>query len=169
MRGSGHPQQSAQRLPNCPEQVPCPEGPRRCRPGFNQGAFYRVVVSPVRSCASRCGLRETFIFMVWYKKWCMIDAQMWVPFLAMDTPRMQAVEVRTMEDCERAIETVGFPMVVKPTSGAGSQGVYRADTPEEVRNLVSRYCRRDYGFDVPDCVLPISAYEPCAWLKCHKS
>jgi biotin carboxylase len=43
-----------------------------------------------------------------------------------------------MDDCEKAIEIVGFPMVVKPTSGAGSQGVYRADTPEETRKLVSR-------------------------------
>lgn len=47
-------------------------------------------------------------------------------------------EVWTVEDVDKAAGIVGFPMVVKPSSGAGSQGVYRADTVDELRQLVAR-------------------------------
>eukprot|EP01135_Chromosphaera_perkinsii_P003445 Nk52_evm14s243 gene=Nk52_evmTU14s243 len=40
--------------------------------------------------------------------------------------------IRSPQDIEAACEKVGFPMVVKPSSGAGSFGVVRADKVEDV-------------------------------------
>lgn len=34
-----------------------------------------------------------------------------------------AVAIWTEEDCDKAASKVGFPMIIKPTSGGGSQGM----------------------------------------------
>lgn len=57
---------------------------------------------------------------------------------------LQTCEVWTIADVDKAAEIVGFPMVVKPASGAGSQGVYRADSVDELRQLVARYVSSIY-------------------------
>ena len=39
-----------------------------------------------------------------------------------------AVAIWSEEDCQKAADKVGFPMIIKPTSGAGSMGVYKVLT-----------------------------------------
>lgn len=36
-----------------------------------------------------------------------------------------AVAIWSEEDCDKAASKVGFPMIIKPTSGGGSQGMPR--------------------------------------------
>jgi biotin carboxylase/GNAT superfamily N-acetyltransferase len=46
-------------------------------------------------------------------------------------------------------DRTGYPVVVKPTRGSASQGVIRANSPDELRTAYRRVCRivRDYGLD----------------------
>ena len=37
-----------------------------------------------------------------------------------------AVAIWSEEDCQKAADKVGFPMIIKPTSGGGSQGMLLA-------------------------------------------
>lgn len=39
-----------------------------------------------------------------------------------------AVAIWSEEDCEKAANKVGFPMIIKPTSGGGSQGMSASAT-----------------------------------------
>ena len=50
----------------------------------------------------------------------------------------RAVQVWSVEDCSKAADVVGFPMIIKPTVGMGSCGVYRVDDAEQLRVMVSR-------------------------------
>ncbi|KNC79057.1 hypothetical protein SARC_08544 [Sphaeroforma arctica JP610] len=49
-----------------------------------------------------------------------------------------SARVSTVEDIDQACKDVGFPMIVKPTAGAGSQGVYIARSESEVKGLVTK-------------------------------
>lgn len=42
----------------------------------------------------------------------------------LNTPKAHAI--KSIDDIDAAIERVGFPMIIKPTAGAGSEGVYKA-------------------------------------------
>lgn len=46
-------------------------------------------------------------------------------------------------------DRTGYPVVVKPTRGSASQGVIRANSPDELRSAYRRLCRivREYGLD----------------------
>lgn len=46
------------------------------------------------------------------------------------------MEINEVEDCDKAAEMVGFPMIVKPQMGAGSAGVYRATSVEDLKERV---------------------------------
>jgi len=52
------------------------------------------------------------------------------------TPRSFAIS--TVDDVPKAAAEVKFPLIVKPTSGAGSGGVYRANNEEELKELVTK-------------------------------
>ena len=60
---------------------------------------------------------------------CLIDA-------GLNTAKAQ--QMWSVDDIEKAIDHVGFPMIIKPTVGMGSQGVYRADNEEQLRTQTAR-------------------------------
>ena len=45
--------------------------------------------------------------------------------------------IRSSADIPRAAEVVGFPAVIKPISGAASEGVVRVDSEEQLERCVS--------------------------------
>lgn len=51
---------------------------------------------------------------------------------------IQAMQIWRPEDATAVGETVGFPMIVKPTVGMGSSGVYRVDTQEQLIETLDR-------------------------------
>ncbi len=51
---------------------------------------------------------------------------------------IKAMQIYNMEDCIKAEEHIGFPMVVKPTVGQGSYGVYRVMDKSELTETVAR-------------------------------
>ncbi|KNC78053.1 hypothetical protein SARC_09499 [Sphaeroforma arctica JP610] len=50
----------------------------------------------------------------------------------------QAVQIWTEKDIAKAAEKVGFPMIIKPTVGMGSAGVYKIQDEEELDTMVKR-------------------------------
>ena len=50
------------------------------------------------------------------------------------TPRHD--RATTVEECRRAAERIGFPLVAKPIAGAGSADTYRVDSPEELEAIL---------------------------------
>ncbi|KNC86072.1 hypothetical protein SARC_01764 [Sphaeroforma arctica JP610] len=52
----------------------------------------------------------------------------------LNTP--MAYPVKSVDDVPKCIETVGFPMIIKPTAGAGSEGVHKVYTEEELTKAV---------------------------------
>ncbi|KNC82645.1 hypothetical protein SARC_05066 [Sphaeroforma arctica JP610] len=53
----------------------------------------------------------------------------------LNTP--MAHPIKTVDDVPACVEAVGFPMIVKPTAGAGSEGVYKVFSEEELSNAVT--------------------------------
>ncbi|KNC85639.1 hypothetical protein SARC_02212 [Sphaeroforma arctica JP610] len=53
-------------------------------------------------------------------------------------PTPRSAPIATPADIESVGEKVGFPLIIKPTSGAGSGGVYKADNMEEFKNICER-------------------------------
>jgi len=53
----------------------------------------------------------------------------------------KAVQVWTLADCQKAEDIVGFPMIIKPTVGMGSCGVYRIDDAAQLKLMVTRLLR----------------------------
>eukprot|EP01134_Creolimax_fragrantissima_P002163 CFRG2163T1 len=52
------------------------------------------------------------------------------------TPK--SATMSTLDDIENALKEVPFPLVVKPTAGAGSMGVFRANNEEDLRMYVAK-------------------------------
>jgi len=56
-----------------------------------------------------------------------------IGFRAPDADTATAVAIWSEEDCDKAAHKVGFPMIIKPTSGGGSQGMcFRITLPSQV-------------------------------------
>eukprot|EP01134_Creolimax_fragrantissima_P007765 CFRG7765T1 len=53
----------------------------------------------------------------------------------LNTP--MAYPIKTIDDVKPCIEEVGFPMIVKPTAGAGSEGVYKVFSEKELTDAVA--------------------------------
>lgn len=51
---------------------------------------------------------------------------------------IQAMQIWKPEDAAAAGEAIGFPMIVKPTVGMGSSGVYRVNSQEELTDTLER-------------------------------
>ncbi|GBG32656.1 Carnosine synthase 1 [Hondaea fermentalgiana] len=51
---------------------------------------------------------------------------------------IKAVQIWDVEDADLAAREIGFPMIVKPSSGMGSAGVYRVDDNAELRETLER-------------------------------
>mmetsp|Transcript_16358 Transcript_16358/g.31789 ORF Transcript_16358/g.31789 Transcript_16358/m.31789 type:complete len:502 (-) Transcript_16358:479-1984(-) len=51
---------------------------------------------------------------------------------------IKAVQIWDVNDAEVAAREIGFPMIVKPSSGMGSAGVYRVDDNAELRHTLER-------------------------------
>jgi carnosine synthase len=51
---------------------------------------------------------------------------------------IKAVQIWSSDDAATAAEHVGFPMIVKPTVGMGSSGVYRVDSREQLDETLGR-------------------------------
>ncbi len=52
------------------------------------------------------------------------------------TPRHVAVD--SVAGCWEAVESIGFPVIVKPIAGAGSADTYRVESPDELRAVLPR-------------------------------
>jgi len=51
---------------------------------------------------------------------------------------IKAAQIWSTEDAGKAEEHIGFPMIVKPTVGMGSSGVYRVDSREQLDETLQR-------------------------------
>eukprot|EP01134_Creolimax_fragrantissima_P006282 CFRG6282T1 len=54
----------------------------------------------------------------------------------LNTPASESIF--TLADVDNAAKSVGFPMIIKPTSGGGSQGVYRVNDIDELKEKTQR-------------------------------
>lgn len=64
------------------------------------------------------------------------------------TPRVGTC--KTKEEMHAVVERVGFPLILKPSAGAGSCGVYRADTMEEALkhyDTIMEEMRENWGLE----------------------
>jgi len=52
-------------------------------------------------------------------------------------PTPKSCQVQSVEEIDRVLKEVPFPVVVKPTAGAGSMGVFRADNEADLRKYIT--------------------------------
>jgi biotin carboxylase len=57
---------------------------------------------------------------------------------ARGVPQPRFRRVKGWEDLQAAASEIGYPLIYKPTGGAGSAGVYRVGTPQELRPAFER-------------------------------
>ena len=53
--------------------------------------------------------------------------------------------IRSSADVAKAAEVVGFPAVIKPISGAASEGVVRVDSKEQLERCAPATCMPSYS------------------------
>lgn len=56
-----------------------------------------------------------------------------------------ALQVYTVDNVPECVEKVGFPMIIKPTSGAGSMGVYKVEDEVELKERVQQLLSEQSG------------------------
>jgi gamma-F420-2:alpha-L-glutamate ligase len=54
-------------------------------------------------------------------------------------PAPRTIEVRTAADLDRAVDQLGFPLIVKTSRGSGGHGVFKVDAPSGVDELRTRF------------------------------
>ena len=55
------------------------------------------------------------------------------------------LQVYSEEQVQECIDKIGFPMIIKPTSGAGSMGVYKVSDPQELLQRVKQLLAEQQG------------------------
>jgi biotin carboxylase len=73
-------------------------------------------------------------------------------------PQPRSIAVTTLEEALRAMETVGYPAILKPRGLGGSLGVIKVRNPEEL-TASFEFTRNASVADVPSYVVPVLAEE----------